>query len=109
MKSELSWQNLHDATLVQIQVLWQEARVVLQLKTGIAGYPEVQIVATSFRHVVCPRRLDWGPSMSINDVIGPTPLADPGVSQVEIEMQSGDRVSIEAARFTLEAIGARPT
>jgi hypothetical protein len=109
MKNELSWQNLHDATLVQVQVLWQEARVVVQLRTGIIGYPEAQIVATSFRHFACPRRLDWGPSVSIHEVIGPAPLAEPGVSRLEIEMQSGDRLALEAARFALEATGAGPS
>lgn len=28
MPTELTWQALHDATLVQIQVLWQEGRVL---------------------------------------------------------------------------------
>ena len=103
MTRELAWQNLHDATLVQVQVLWQEGRVLLQLKTGLPGCPDARIVATSFRHFVCPRRLDWGPSVSIHEVIGPTPLAATAVNELVIEMQSGDRIAIEASHFELEA------
>lgn len=102
MTRELTWQNLHDATLVQIQVLWQEGRVLLQLRTGIPGCPDAQIVATSLQYFVCPRRLDWGPSVSIHEVIGPTPLAAAGINELVIEMQSGDRIALEASHFALE-------
>lgn len=45
-----------------------------------------------------PAKVSMGPSVSINQVRGPTPTED-GALRLEIEMQTGDLLILEAAEF----------
>ena len=45
-----------------------------------------------------PRLNDWGPSVSVNGVFGPSD-GPSGRRELEVEMQSGDRIRIVAASF----------
>jgi hypothetical protein len=66
-------------------------------------------------HGVCelhvPRLNDWGPSVSVNEVFGPSDGAS-GRRELEVEMQSGDRIRIVAASFDFPQAadtGEKPT
>ena len=95
-----SWAGLHDATLESMELRWSSGEVVLRIRTGDATHPQHVVVASAVRRVGCDRQMPWGFSVSINDVRGPT-AADDDASVLEIEMQSGDLLRIEARAFSL--------
>jgi len=89
--------GLHDATLEKLSLDWRSghADVFLRAATGV-----VILRASGVTNLVCPRLHPWGRSSSVNEVRGP--LAQNGHSILEIEMQSGDVIVIEAASFAVE-------
>jgi hypothetical protein len=95
--SEL-WNKLHDATLVSVRLDWETGTAVLALRTGLPEAPDVTVTAEGTAHLRCPRRLPWGESVSINEVRGP--VAHENGSRLEIEMQSGDVLEVEARSMT---------
>lgn len=101
MMDEESWNWLHDATLIGVEAFWESGDVCLRLQTGSEG--EVCIQATSCRRLHWSRELPWGPSVSVNAVRGPVRTTDSEVCRLEIELQSGDLIVIEARQFVLEA------
>jgi hypothetical protein len=103
MKTDLSWELLHDATLVGIEMAWDSGDVVVHLRTGLSPFPHVQIKGISVRRIECPRNHPWGPSVSVNTVRGPSRTTDGAANRIEIEMQSGDTLIVEATAFELLA------
>ena len=83
---------MHDWTLNSITIDWQEAAVVITFRHASG---ESVLTATGFTLLRVPKQNSWGPSHSVNDVIGPVTLAD-GMAHLTIEMQSGDHIEIEA-------------
>jgi hypothetical protein len=98
----ISFADLHDATLVRVEVQWASGDVTVDLRTGIRKHSSVQIKAASVRNLHCPRFHPWGASASINEIRGPAPLED-GIKRLEVEIQSGDTLVIEATDFELVA------
>ncbi|WP_438024035.1 hypothetical protein [Sorangium sp. So ce233] len=98
MTADETWRSLHDATLETIELRWESGEVRLRVRTGDAEQPQCVVVASSVRRVECERQLPWGFSASINEVRGPSP-AEGELARVEIEMQSGDVIRIEAVDF----------
>lgn len=98
-KSEGSWSDLHDATLLRVEVVWESGMVTLHVKT--ASTPGTRVIAFGARLLECPRRAPWGPSVSINEVRGPARTPDGLRNRIEMELQSGDTLVIEAERFQL--------
>ncbi|MGK3968046.1 hypothetical protein WMF01_46595 [Sorangium sp. So ce1667] len=92
------WRSLHDATLQTIEFRWESGEVRLRVRAGDAEQPQLVVVASSVRRLESDRQLPWGFSVSINEVRGPFPT-DGEVACVEIEMQSGDVIRIEAVEF----------
>jgi hypothetical protein len=87
---------MHDWTLVSILFEWKSGCVTLEFRTDRSNSAKLTANGVSELHV--PRLNDWGPSVSVNGVFGPS--ADPsGRRQLEVEMQSGDRIRIVAASF----------
>lgn len=101
MQAGPRWSQLHDATLVHLECRWEDGRISFQLRTGNASTRDVQIVATGGRLVHCPRVHPWGSSVSINEVRGPSALGDEGLQRLEVEMQSGDVLVVEAESFRI--------
>lgn len=95
------WGGLHDATLESIELTWSSGEVVLRVRTGDATRPRRVIVGSAVRRFTCDRQLPWGFSVSINAVRGPAAAGD-DLSVLEIEMQSGDLIRIEARSFSLD-------
>jgi hypothetical protein len=89
--------KLHDATLEKLALDWRAgcAEVLLHAATGV-----VTLRASGVTKLACPRLHPWGPSSSVNEVRGP--LARDGRMVLELEMQSGDVIVIEAERFGVE-------
>lgn len=90
---------MHDWTLLAIHFDWAIGRVAVELRNRSSM--NVTLVAEGVSKLHVPRLQDWGPSVSINQVTGPTDMA--GVKHLSIEMQSGDVIEISASSFILPA------
>lgn len=106
----MGWTELHDATLESLELRWSSGEVVLRVRTGDPTHPRREVLATAVRRLRCDREMPWGFSASIHEVRGPM-AADGDISVLEIEMQSGDLIRIEAGAFrweedSLEGVGA---
>ena len=83
--------RLHDSTLETCTIFWEEGVVTVRLSTGINGTGVVLVKASGVVNFLCPRRSPWGPSDSVNEV---RVQKSPEGSRLEIEMQSGDTLTI---------------
>jgi hypothetical protein len=92
--TEIDELPLHDATLVAVEMVWNEARcrVVMLMSSGrhVLDFNGVTMLRMS-------RELPWGPSVSINDA-----TVRGGI--VTIGMQSGDFITIAAKGMEYLAI-----
>ena len=89
---------MHDWTLLSVQVDWETGRAELIFSCYLRD--AVSLVVEGLVDLHLPRRHDWGPSVSINTVKGPS-ATDGGLQALEIEMQSGDYIRIVAASFRM--------
>lgn len=87
---------MHDWTLISILFEWESGRVTLEFRTD--GAKTAKVVAHEVSELHIPRRNEWGPSNSVNKVRRSSDVAS-GHRELEIEMQSGDRIRIVAASF----------
>jgi len=87
--------DLHDATLVSIEVDWATKTTIATFRMHPSRI--VHLVASDARCVLVPHDEPWGPSASVNEVrqIGKAT----GGGEIEIEMQSGDVIRINAEGF----------
>lgn len=86
---------LHDATLRTLSFDWKQGALELLIKTA-TGF--LTLRATDVKQLSCPRQHPWGPSAHINDAR--SIKGENGRGTLELEMQSGDVIVIEAASFT---------
>jgi hypothetical protein len=87
---------MHDWTLNKVDFEWKLARVVLELKDSAS---EIRtLVADGVAELYVPRKNEWGPSVSVNEVFEIEELSS-GLKQLKIEMQSGDVIQIVASQF----------
>lgn len=100
--TNVDWSQMHDATLESLELRWSSGDAELRLRTGDEAEPRWRIVVSAVRRIGCDRHMPWGPSASINEVRDPTAAGD-GVYVLEIEMQSGDVIRIEAGAFRVSA------
>ena len=91
---------MHDWTLVSILFDWKSARVTLSLRK--AGPELVSIIAEDVIELHVPQLREWGPSVSIDKVKNPIEMK--GRRKLEIEMQSGDVITIVASSFIFPLI-----
>lgn len=97
MTPDYLWKNqLHDATLLGLELCWESGDASLKVRSVSQLITKIGLRATTL--LECPRRFSWGPSVSINRVRGPTRTED-GPLRLEIEMQTGDVLVLEAAEF----------
>ena len=79
--------DLHDATLVDIEVDWEDGTCLLNFRTQ--ERPNCALLFSGFSNIAVPRQLSWGMSSSV--------LAVKNTNNVyEVEMQSGDTIRVEA-------------
>lgn len=89
--------NLHDATLLSIAFRWGDlATIEARFQDAGACIVELTVVGASLLN--CPRENPWGPSASINAINGPFAEKD-GTSRLELEIQSGDVITIKGTSF----------
>ena len=80
---------------------WHAARVTLSFRQPNGNL--AAIIAEGVSRLDAPRFNDWGPSVSVNRIVGPVD-ADAqvrGARRIAIEMQSGDVITVLAASFVL--------
>lgn len=100
MRTNEEWSGqLHDATLVGLEFNWSEAEARLLLR--VAQLPHTIVTGDHVRLLEVPHEEPWGPSVSVNAVRGPAVQED-GWHRLEIEMQTGDVIAIEARAFRME-------
>ena len=87
---------MHDWTLLAIKIEWEAGRVESIFSTHLRG--SIPLVAEGVAELHMPRRNDWGPSVSVNKVKGPS-ATNGDLQTLEVEMQSGDCIRIVAASF----------
>lgn len=88
--------NMHEWVLVSVQVDWESGRAVFVFDTFEAG--RVSLIAMGVTDVHVPRMGSWGSSVYVNQVRELTELAHQ-LRTVEIEMQSGDVITVTASSF----------
>jgi hypothetical protein len=88
--------RMHDWLLLDIRFKWEDSYVTILLRHNVTEYEQLTIGGVSNLHV--PKLNEWGPSESINEVRGPVLVRD-GIQRLDIEMQSGDVIEIEATSF----------
>ena len=91
--------DLHDATLESIHVRWPSGQFELIVRVGSPRPALLAIAGTSLAYVEVPRRAPWGMSQSIN---GARVSRTSDLTRLEIEMQSGDTLVIEAASISVQ-------
>ena len=89
---------MHDWSLVTLLLEWTEDKITITLKNGTSA--EVHLVANGLAELKVPKREEWGESVSINEVDGPITLSN-GNSYLSIEIQSGDKIELEAESISL--------
>ena len=88
---------MHDWTLKRIEFDWKQASVTMGLED--TTFASRNLVAEGVQELQVPRTNDWGPSVSVNEVLTIDSLPS-GLQRLRIEMQSGDVIQIVAVRFT---------
>lgn len=97
----MHWSALHDATLERVELVWDSGQALVHLRADTGA---LMIRALRTKRVECSRLEPWGSSVSVNEVRGPARSPDGSGQRLELEMQSGDLIVLEADEFVL----ARP-
>ena len=87
--------HVHDWTLLSVALEWDGGKATVTFKscTGTEVLVAHSVVDLHISHLN-----EWGPSVSVNEVRGPLATGE-ALQSVEIEMQSGDVLSITAKSF----------
>ena len=89
---------MHDWVSMSIAVDWGLGQAVILVKGPSSTAQEIH--ADEILEIVINRLEPWGPSESINEVSGPAVAGD-GSQTLEIEMQSGDVLTLRARSIRL--------
>jgi hypothetical protein len=89
--------DLHDATLLSVVLAWSSGTATLHVRPVSDTTGNCTIVATDLAAFECSRRLPWGHSVSILEARHGASAS--GEAVLEIEMQSGDRLTMVAGRI----------
>jgi hypothetical protein len=105
MTSNALLSTLHDATLHSVQLDWASGDVRFELSAAVedgGGVSRVVLHAREVSLLHCPRQLKWGPSASLYQVRSSLSLK--GVLRLEVEVQSGDIIEVEARDIAVEVV-----
>lgn len=94
--------RFHDAILCNTNVDWQLGSALITLTTAES---DKLLSVVGLKSLSCPRFEPWGPSFYVNSTTHIT--GETGRQSLEIEMQSGDLIRIEADLFTMIDQGGR--
>lgn len=86
---------LHDSTLISLEVDWPAHTAIIKFRT----YPDkiLTLSMSGLKLVSAPYEAPWGPSVSVNEI---RHKMKSNQMCIEIEMQSGDTINIEAAQVS---------
>ncbi len=103
---KLDWRDLHDAVVESIVVGWDKFAWVHFNLAPNGAYVKpprpLRLIGTELKHIECPQRNPWGPSDFVNGV---EERKVDGGTRLEIEMQSGDVIVVEATSFEVQEGG----
>ena len=90
--------DLHDATLLHLQVDWRNAELRCTFRVQIDSTRTVELLGDQLTHLACSRTNPWGESVSVNeiDVYGSTQERT-----LKIEMQSGDLIEAKVKNISI--------
>ncbi len=86
--------DYHDATLLTALVTWETGTTVLTFKLCSESEQKVSLVIRDIAFFEWPRRFPWGKSVSVNGMKITAANDNDGQRQVEVEMQSGDKIIV---------------
>jgi len=93
---------LHDASLLNFFLEWEKGKLTIELRfydDQVASINLLKIIAINWITFNCPKKEEWGPSVSINQMNIKKLSKD--IQHLSIEMQSGDIISIDAKEFLI--------
>ena len=94
---------LHDASLLNFFLEWENGKLTIELRfyddDHVASINLLKIIAINWITFNCPRKEEWGPSVSINKIEIKKLSKD--IQHLSIEMQSGDIIFIDAEEFLI--------
>jgi hypothetical protein len=94
----ISLKDLHDATLVNLEVDWASGDLRFKFRPSMMGSPTICLVAHGLTLLRCPREYPWGRSVSVNTARAEK--AD-GEMLLSVEMQSGDVIEAKIREMSL--------
>src|SRR6266446_715066 len=89
---------MHEWVLLSIVFDWKLGRLTFSFDTYQAGV--VALVAEGVVDLHVPQMKPWGPSVHVNEVRQP-PAGPRKRRKLEIEMQSGDIITVTATSFVI--------
>lgn len=92
---------MHDCSLDSLVVEWEKGIATILLKSMSSS--RIAILVNGLRMLTVPRLQEWGHSVSINEVSGPSPTSE-GNEFLKIEMQSGDVIEIEGSKIEVPTV-----
>lgn len=103
MINDINWIDLHDSTLEKIEFNWETGLITITLRTSIQPFLYLFIICTGALQITCPRHCPWGMSVSVNKIQKSSSTINKSANRLEIEMQSGDIITIDALNFDITA------
>ena len=95
------FKQLQGSVLLEVTVDYRPRVASLLLKAQ--SFVHLRLVADGVRTVVVPFEEPLGRKSSIENLRGPVPVT-PGRSRMEVQLESGDVIAIEAAEFRLHVV-----
>lgn len=89
---------MHDWTLVSLVIDWFKGMLTITFRNSNSD--EVSLLAHGLADLKIPKKEEWGESVSVNEVEGLIILEN-GNHYLVIEMQSGDKIELEAKFISL--------
>jgi hypothetical protein len=90
--------EFHDWTLVEVVFRWAQGSVTVALDGPSS---RCVVLAEDVSLLEVPRQIPWGRSVSVNS-FSIVDMPDQGEKYLEIEMQSGDVIRVNAKRIAVQ-------
>ena len=90
---------MHDWTLLSIEMDWGAGSALLRFETRDVGKQGI-VRASGVVSLIVPRQEPWGRSVSVNSVSELEGM-EGELRCIQIQMQSGDTIVLQAASFEL--------
>lgn len=90
--------SMHDWSLISIHLDWIQSHLTIHLKNKQSE--DIMLIAERFKTFNISQKNEWGESISINQILNFSILEN-GNAFIQIEVQSGDLLEIEAEKIML--------